>query len=226
MRFNLPPLSRTLSRNPIASIVIAARRTRLIWARFKEARLSFRYNPRMGWNKKNRNRVPTTPHKPFRIPIDRVIGVLGLTVAILIFWPRPTIEYAEPVDPENVMSATFTVVNSTFMAPLEHVSVGMGVCDISFAPEFVPSPTCNTATVGVVPWPEWSDHYLSSDEKFGISFGRIFGIQHGSTFSGADVQVVITYQWWFVPHEFEKHFRFVTKKQSDGKLHWYSQPIE
>lgn len=125
------------------------------------------------------------------------------------------------------MSATFTIVNTTFLVPLEDVSVEMGLCELSFNPEYVPSPRCDTDKVSVIPMNEWSHHHLSSDERYGITFGRIFGVRPGDvSYTGADVQVVIKYHWWFVPIGLEKHFRFVAMRQGGGTLRWYSQPID
>jgi hypothetical protein len=155
------------------------------------------------------------------------MGIVGLIISVLIFWPRVTLEYGEPVDPENSLSATFTVVNSTFIVPLQDVAVKMGVCQIMFGSNPLNlRGRCNNSDPITWSKPEWYHHRLTADERYGISFGDLINPGPGAKLSGADVSVVVTYQWWFIPIKCRKVYRFVTRVQSDGKLHWYSQPLD
>jgi hypothetical protein len=66
---------------------------------------------------------------------------------------------------------------------------------------------------------------MPADQPLSIVFSDILE-EPPNKVAGADLMGIVTYQWWFVPIQFQKHFRFVTRKQPDGTLQWYSLPIE
>jgi hypothetical protein len=171
--------------------------------------------------------LKTPPKRSLVVTPGGVLAFVGLVVALLIFWPRVTVEFADPVDAANPLSSKVTITNATFMVPLETVTVAMGVCQLATDPlEIDPGYPCNTSKVASIVPLNWSHHYLAADEAYGISFAEVFGAPPNGRITGADVSAIVTYQWWFVPIQCRTTRRFVTRRQGDGKLHWFPQPID
>jgi hypothetical protein len=181
-------------------------------------------------DKKHSDRVSNlkiAPKRTLRVTPTSVITLVGFLVALLIFWPRVTVEFTDPVDPANPLSSKVTITNATFIAPLESVTVALGLCQLATDPlEIDPHLPCNTSKVASFVQPSWTHHYLAADEAYGISFGDIFAPPPNGRISGADVSAIVIYHWWFIPFECRTTRRFVTRKQEDGKLHWFPQPLD
>jgi hypothetical protein len=189
----------------------------------------------MGKRKKNRQkkaapplpRTPLPPKERMEPLFNWLKGAVGLLLALIIFWPRPTVDLVQPTDPQNPYSASFTITNSTFVAPLDDVTIGVGICQSVTEPsQFDYGHHCDTDNLTMFTEKEWSDQHLSADQKLGVSFGQVIQLAGGAKLSGGDLAAIVKYHWWFVPYEFTKTFRFVTKKQADGTLHWFSRPVD
>lgn len=152
-----------------------------------------------------------------------IATILGAAIAVLSLLPRPIVDPYGPVDPSNPFSASFTITNISFI-PLEDLNVSMGLGQVvtepaQINPNFVPNFMSRLAR------PEWANHRLSMDEKFTITIGDLFSFGGEAKLSGADIAIVISYRPWIIPLRREKIFRFVTKRQTDGQLYWYSRPL-
>lgn len=86
--------------------------------------------PTMGKHKKDRNKkpapapLPQVPLKARMKPFFNFLkGAIALFLALVIFWPRPTVELIPATDPQNPTSASFIITNSTFLVPLDNVTV-------------------------------------------------------------------------------------------------------
>ena len=190
--------------------------------------------PTMGKHKKDRNKkpapapLPQVPLKARMKPFFNFLkGAIALFLALVIFWPRPTVELIPATDPQNPTSASFIITNSTFLVPLDNVTVGMGICQSVTEPSiFHLDFHCTTDDLTTFTTNEWSHLHLGPDEKFGLSFGQVIHLAGGAKFAGADLAAIVKYHWWFVPYEFHKTFRFVTKREEDGTTRWYSRPSD
>jgi hypothetical protein len=75
---------------------------------------------------------------------------------------------------------------------------------------------------GLVP-EAWTNHSLDMDDEYTISLFdalHMYGDRQGS------IQIVVRYHAWFLPWTFTRRFRFETRRQSNGKLYWYSLPAK
>ena len=150
--------------------------------------------------------------------------LVGAAIAAYSLLPRVTVDSSVPVDPNNPLSASFTVINSSYY-PLYNVRVMLGIGQIvtgskKLDPNFIPSFESRLTR------PDWMQKRLAVDERYTITIGDMFRLGNGVSMSGADIAVVIMYRPWIIPIDREKVLRFVTKKQTDGRLYWYSRPIE
>ncbi len=161
-------------------------------------------------------------HKKALSALSGAMTLIGFIVAVITFYPRPTVTQSDPVDPSNPFSASFTITNNTFI-PLEHVTAFLGIGQIESEPAAaIPNFHPNFST-HLVKTNDWENHYLGRDERFAITPSDIFSKGSGKI-SFADVAIGITYKPWFLPWKMEKMFRFVTHKQPNG-LYWYSFPL-
>lgn len=153
-----------------------------------------------------------------------VATLLGTALAAVALLPRIIVDSSVPVDPNNPMSASFTIINSSVI-PLENIRVALGIGQIvtgskQIDPNFIPSFESRIARTN------WNHRRLSVDERYTVTIGDIFQLGAGVNLSGADIAIVVTYNPWFIPINRDKVVRFVTKMQTDGRLYWYSRPLQ
>jgi len=155
-----------------------------------------------------------------------VASIIGL-VALLTFWPRPTIVPGDPPDTENPFSAAFNVTN-TNVIPLHHLTVKLVPGKLEMEPrnfEPVTHPQFGQKAPTLT-HPDWTDQNLSMDERLTITLADLFGLVPGARVAGAEFGMIIDYNAWFVPWQQHKVFAFVTRRQTNGQLYWYSIPNE
>lgn len=155
--------------------------------------------------------------------IGFLFALLGAIATVLALLPKVTIDSSVPVDPTNPFSASFTIINSGYI-PLWSTDVSIGIGQVVFEPAQV-DPNLFPKFENRFTPPEWLNHRLSSDERFTVTIGDIFQMGHGVRLSGADIVISISYKPWILPFRSETVLRFITKKQSDGRLYWYSLPL-
>jgi hypothetical protein len=73
--------------------------------------------------------------------------------------------------------------------------------------------------------PTWRAKILSVDEKLTLRFDDYVN-QRGMIVEYADIAIGIKYHPWLLPWTREKQFRFVTRKEADGKMTWIPMPLE
>ena len=152
--------------------------------------------------------------------LSAVAGIIGI---IYNLWPRPQVMKGDLIDPSNPFSASFTIINSSVI-PLRDVTVAVGVGQIVPATKemdrtFVPTFESEIVRSG------WDRHSLGIDEKFTIALEDAFRPSPDARFSGADIAIIVNYKPWFLPLAGKKIFRFVTRRESDGHLYWFSVPL-
>lgn len=152
----------------------------------------------------------------------------GFAAAILAILPRMTVEPAPGVDASLPSTTTFTVTN-TGPVPLKDVRVLLGVCDIAFNSEPMPLPAndrCNGPLGSKLMPTKWSAKSMAVDEKYVVRLDDLFVVRR---YAYASVSIIIQYNPPYLPFDGfrrEKEFRFVTKKDPDGKLSWEPRPVE
>jgi hypothetical protein len=152
---------------------------------------------------------------------------LGL-VALLVFWPRMTVQLAQSMNPQDVLGGSFTITNNTLLIPFRDVSVFLGLCGIElvqdgpFDPDNFDCPVEKAGRLTVEPW---KHHLLNSDQSWTLTFNEVVH-SYPNKVGGFDLGCVITYHWWFLPMQFTKAFRFVTRKQPDGTMQWFALPVD
>jgi hypothetical protein len=155
--------------------------------------------------------------------VAAILGVATLLGGAAVVLPRPAVIPGDPADPDNSMSATFTVTNNNIV-PLWHVNASVGLGEI-FGPDNKRKPPNSTPDMNPpfrshIGLPQWQDHHLNVDDRFSIVPAQMFQGKTGY----ADIEIVVAYQPWFVPWPREKSFHFRTFVQSNGNLTWISVP--
>jgi hypothetical protein len=64
------------------------------------------------------------------------------------------------------------------------------------------------------------------DERYDIRLNDAIRNAPPIKISYADISIIITYKPWFILIRREKEFRFTTITKGDGKLSWFSRPVE
>jgi hypothetical protein len=152
--------------------------------------------------------------------------LLGLFLAVVAFYPRPIVSAADPVDPNNPFSASFTITNST-MIPLHHVNIYFALKELAAGKPFTPVERPNfEAGAARLLKPEWKDHSPGMDERYTITPGDLVACCKPGwpPIIGAEVGIIVEYNTWILPWKRVKAFAFVTHKQTNGQLYWYSIP--
>lgn len=164
--------------------------------------------------------------RPHKVLIGFLLGaatVLGGVAAVIFFVPRPTVVQGDPVEPDNPFSASFTIRN-TNVTPLNETDACISVGEITNGPSETRGkriPTFGNCFI----MPEWENHYLSMDEAFAITPTDLFSPITGRQVNYADIAIVVKYKTWFWPRKQEKTFRFITHRQSNGRLYWYPETL-
>lgn len=147
-----------------------------------------------------------------------VISIVGSLAGVVTLLPRVTVEPSGPIEPLG--SYLSFVITNTNVIPLENIKPMLGICFVSFAEEPQLWPVCKVKP-GRIADVRWQISKLRMDEKYTISWEDTFA----SPPLYADISIVVSYNPWFLPWRLEKEFRFIARKQSDGKIHLFSRPI-
>jgi hypothetical protein len=153
-----------------------------------------------------------------------IATIAGGLAAIVVFLPRISVLPSDPVDLTNPFSASFTITNNNFI-PLRQVNALLGIGQIVMEPaQMIPhfKPTFESR----ITYKTWTNHSLTMDERFTITISDAFNVTKSIRVAGADIAIIVSYKPWFLPIKREKIFRFVTHKQTNGNLYWYSQPLD
>jgi hypothetical protein len=156
---------------------------------------------------------------------------LTIVAAVAVFLPRVTVDPAGFSDPAQSSFLTFTLTN-TGIIPLTNVQPVFYPCNIYMRnPMNAPPPAVRPLTRCAGPFkdgfepPAWHAKVLAVDEKQTLRFDDYVNTRYAIV-EYADIAIGVKYQPWFLPFIREKQFRFVTRKEPDGKLSWISQPLE
>jgi hypothetical protein len=158
--------------------------------------------------------------------------LLGILVALLSFVPRVTIVSTGSVDAENPFSVGFTITNTSPMpVPLNDVNVRVSIGQSLTEPLPFKPPRKFTSADTAFTFQDWVGHKLQIDESFTITLVHLIALGKVPPYvparlSGADVALIVEYRPWILPWHVRRIQRFVTARQSDGKLYWYSIPLE
>jgi hypothetical protein len=147
------------------------------------------------------------------------LGALGL----LALWPRLTVEPDGDIDTAGRKMA-FKVTNTGFTT-LHDVQPTIGLCQISYGSELDPRLKCR-GPLGSILIPEMLRvGTLTMDEKQSFRFDDALTRTQPSEPFAADISVIIRYRPAYISAmcyaiHCVKEFRFVTRKEGDGKLTW------
>lgn len=190
----------------------------------------------LGVSNKLRNQPKARKPKPEPIKTRRsfhpvraavtILGVIASVIALLALLPRPLVTPSDPVDPNNVFSAAFTIANTNFV-PLDDVNVLLGVGEIvpsGASPALRPTPGFIPDFTSRLAFGAWQHHVLEMDDRYTVSLADSFDF--GKTGPRwADIAIIVSYKPWILPFHREKAFRFITRKQTNGQLYWFRCPL-
>jgi hypothetical protein len=139
--------------------------------------------------------------------------LIGGIAALVVFLPRPIVfPPSAPVDPNNVMSASFDISNAGYI-PLDDVSIRI---ESKFKPNGAP-----IFDVRVV-YSAWDHHYLGLDDRITINPEN----RLGGNIIKADIAVSVSYLPWIIPIRRERMFRFIAMDDGTGRTYWRSWPLD
>jgi hypothetical protein len=147
--------------------------------------------------------------------------VLGFSVSLVVFLPRPTVSPPSvPFDKNDKFSVSFNISNNGYI-PLEDCTAMLGIGqilgrDVPFDPSFMP--TFKSRFV----MPAWQHHYLGMDDRFTVILSDLLR----ANVQSADIAIIVSYKPWFFPLHREKIFRFVTFKGTGASQYWRSWPVD
>jgi hypothetical protein len=173
------------------------------------------------------HRAPT--RKRVAVWVSGLATFIGTVTALLTFFPRPTVTSADPVDPNNPFSVSFTVANNG-LVPLTHVDAVLAFKHISYAGVVFRGYEPGKADDQFVRFSvdRWNDHFLAMDDRFTVSTAETFLDRAPPDGLGrledATIAIIVAYQAWPLPHWLrrEKEFRFRTFRQTNGQIYWFA----
>ena len=136
---------------------------------------------------------------------------------MLTFLPRPTVTVHDPVDPSNVMSASFDIENGGFI-PLRRVGISLAIRHLKVGDSIFEGEPAFTSRFFR---PEWRGESLRMDEHLTITTSAYI-----DRATDGYIAIVVEYQPWFLPLHREKVFPFITHRQTNGHLYWFALPAE
>ena len=68
---------------------------------------------------------------------------------------------------------------------------------------------------------QWANHALNVDDSLTIILTDII-----NRADDGDIAIVVSYEPWILPIRLRKTFRFVTRRQNNGRTYWFAQPTE
>jgi hypothetical protein len=153
--------------------------------------------------------------------ISGTLALIGGVVAVLTLLPRISVSPTDPVDPDNPLSASFTIANNNFI-PLRHVSAVLGIGEIQPVGKPLDADIAYRDQGALAP-AAWSNHSLDMDDHFTVS---PYDVVHAYGDREAAIQIIVSYKPWILPLDRQKRFRFQTHRQTNGKLYWYALPTK
>jgi hypothetical protein len=176
--------------------------------------------------------------------VSAMVTFIGLFLALLVLWPRVTVDAVGQADPQNVYSQSFLVKNIGY-TPLNHMRLAIAPCMLETEKGDLKARAIDSNRKCIpslhITNPKWEDVYLAMDESFQFRLDEkldisghpnvkpILSAQNISQPLKGDFVVSISYQVWFWPFKqwpLQKAFRFIVEPQSDGKLQWKSRSMD
>ena len=149
-----------------------------------------------------------------------VATLLGVLTGVLSLLPKLSISSSGPLNPKSAFTTPFTLSNEGFLSIMS-VNIFCAIREAKFEGD--------REIIGTEDYrsrfttPDHAAAELKPDEKYTFSCAFLFN--EDAPLIKADIAIIISYRPAWVPWRQEKVSRFVTKKSSDGRLHWFSQPI-
>jgi hypothetical protein len=153
--------------------------------------------------------------------------VVTIVAGFFYFLPRVTVEPSGVYDPSYPSPLTFTISNIN-VVPLRDVQPSLGVCFISYSEPPEDINHCNGPAGSKLAFTPWFVKWLDVDEKYQIIIEDALRIKDSpKQITNADITIAVTYTPWFMPSWWRntKEFRFITRRLSDGKIHWVPVPL-
>lgn len=152
-----------------------------------------------------------------------IIGVPGILAALLTLLPRLTPTVSDPVDPDNVFSASVIITN-TGSVKLKSVEAWIGfavICGIHAPCPEADSPDASRDYPKRAQRAQWLPRDMEVDDRFTISLNDVFGETEPGGIQYADIAVSIDYELPIIHWKRKKTFPLFTRRATNGKLYWY-----
>jgi hypothetical protein len=141
--------------------------------------------------------------------------------------PNVTVTPLMELDTERVFSTQFTVCNNGYLA-IHDMEYGCAIENVQ-----------GRFTIGTLGGPPGLNEHSPRLYDLEHNFKSSLDTNHCDTISfdfslfknadpimGADIGIVVSFRVGIIPLHQERIYHFVTKKSSDGKLHWFPRPID
>ncbi len=156
-----------------------------------------------------------------------VLAAATLLGGLAVVVPRVAVSPpSAPVDPSNILSASFDIVNTGFL-PLKDVGISVYVLSLSapgtLRPLTIEGTQNSDGGQNFLHFvnPTWQHHELGLDERLTINPES----QIRGSVTTADMALGVSYKPWLIPIRLEKRFRFVAMKDGVGSIYWRSWPL-
>jgi hypothetical protein len=151
-----------------------------------------------------------------------LIGVPGVLAALLSLLPRVTVALSDPVDLEEPFSSSVTITNTGFI-PLDNPNPCLAIGQVAGRYKqpnlnWIPNYETRFCRSDWTPPPR-----LAVDDRITFALNDFSHSAEPNGIRYADIAIVIQYEIPLIHLRREKVFPFVTHRQSNGHLYWYSK---
>jgi hypothetical protein len=159
-----------------------------------------------------------------QLPLSIILGVatlVGGLVAIVTLFPRLTVNVSDPVNPDDPFSSSIVITNTGYI-PLDTVHPCIGIGTIGYNGAIDPwTPNRKVTYLTCISKEYWTNN-LGIDQKITIAVNEFLQIKAPMDF--AHIAVLVDYEIPIIHVKRDKVFPISAKRQTNGKLYWYSMP--
>ncbi len=143
-----------------------------------------------------------------------VFGILGTSLGIYTFGvPRLSVAPLSSLDSNNPLATPFAVSNDGYL-PISNVDFicGIGHLDFENGSRFEEFGMTTT---------QMHEKRIGPNEQATV---RCDWMVQGSPIVSGDISIIVRFETFMIPHQFDKSFRFVAVQRADGIFQWMPKP--
>jgi hypothetical protein len=160
--------------------------------------------------------------------IIKIIGAIGSVLACgtaaAAYWPRVSVEPTDPSQASNPFSGVFQIGDPLFYSLHDvRIQAFLWCATIGRGTDDTPPSMCER---GMASSPRaWNHRVIERDRPYQVDIGNVL-FATPSALLYADISIKVTFQPWYIPRDFEREFRFYTRRRDDGTIQWLHRPLD